>query len=87
MMDRTFWMIRFNSRSLNSSSTKMKNYVKPFPTFNVTAISESWLDSEIEADVNLEGYELFTTNRVHKKGGGGGGAGLLVNCEVKCKKK
>lgn len=47
------------------------------------AISETWLDNEKEVDVNLEGYELFTTNRVNKKGGG---VALFVNCDLKCKK-
>lgn len=36
------------------------------------AVSETWLDNDKVAEVRLEGYELYTTNRNYKKGGGVG---------------
>ncbi len=48
--------------------------------FYVIAVSETWL-KEKEADVELEGYELFTVNRVNKKGGG---VALYVSSDFKC---
>lgn len=37
---------------------------------SVIAGSETWLNDEKVDDVNLDGYELFTTNGVGKTGGG-----------------
>ena len=35
------------------------------------AISESWLNSKVRnAEVEMDGYELFRLDRVHKPGGG-----------------
>ena len=82
-MDGTFSIIHFNSRSLNCNFTKIKDYLNQFTMFDVVAISETWLDEEKETDVRLEGYELYTTNRLNRKGGG---VALLVNSELKSKK-
>ncbi len=46
--------------------------------YNMFAVSEIWLGTEKEADVELKGYELCTSNWENKYGGG-------VNTELKCK--
>lgn len=81
-MDGTLSVIHFNSRSLYSNFTKMKEYLRQFTMFNVIAVSETWLSNEKGADVELEGYELFATNRTNKKGGG---VALFVNNDLRCK--
>lgn len=37
---------------------------------NIIAISETWLDNEKIAEVQIEVYELFTVNMQGKRGGG-----------------
>lgn len=43
--------------------------------FNIIAVSETWVDKDQECDMELEGYEMFTINRLDRKGGG---AALLL---------
>ena len=57
-----------------------KNYLRQFTMFNVIAVSETWLSKEKEADVEREGYKVFTINRKNKKGGG---VALFVNNDFK----
>lgn len=63
-------IIHFNSRSLYTKLGKIKDYLSKFRKFNVVAVSETWLDDEKVDDMKLDGYELFTTNRVDRTGGG-----------------
>lgn len=49
--------------------------------FNIIAISETWLDNEKVSEMGLEGYELFTMNRVNKKLGS---VALFVDTVLKC---
>lgn len=44
-------------------------------------LSETWLDNEKAQDVELDGYNLLTINRVNKKGGG---VALYVDTALKC---
>ena len=39
-------------------------------TFDIIAISESWLDDKTAAEFNLDGYEVINQIRLDKKGGG-----------------
>ncbi len=43
-------------------------------------VSETWLDNEKIHEVEMEGYHLFTVNRVNKKGG----VALYVDTELRC---
>jgi hypothetical protein len=77
----TFSIIHFNSRSLYKNFTKIKDYLCQFNKFNVIAVSETWLDNEKGHNVEMEGYELFTSNRTNKKGGG---VALYVDTALRC---
>lgn len=48
----------------------IKEFLKSFKKFTMIAISETWLDDDKVGDVDLEGSELYTTNRNNKKGRG-----------------
>lgn len=63
-MNDALLIIHFNSRSLYTKLGKIKDYLSKFRKFNVVAVSETWLDDEKVDDMKLDGYELFTTNRV-----------------------
>ncbi len=76
-------LIHFNARSLQRNFGKIKDYLKQFSRFSVIAVSESWLTYKKEVDVELDDYELFTTNRINRNGGG---VVLYVNNAFKCKK-
>lgn len=82
ILDDSLSIIHFNSRSLHRNFTKIKDYITQFSKLSVIAISESWISKEKEADVELDDYELFTSNRANKNGGG---AALYVHNDYKCK--
>lgn len=69
-MDNTLLIIHFNSRSLYKNFYKIKEYLSKLHKFNIIVTSETRLDNDKVSDIGLEGYELFTMNRVNKKGGG-----------------
>ncbi len=69
-MENALSMIHFNSRSLYKNFSKIEEYLGKLYKFNIIAISEMWLNNEKVSDMGLEGYELFTMNRVNNKGGG-----------------
>lgn len=76
-------MIHFNSRSLYSNFSKIKDYLQQFQQrFSVIAISETWLSDNKDLQDGLEGYEMFWQNRVNKRGGG---VALFVMSILKCK--
>nr|XP_055059783.1 uncharacterized protein LOC129443303 [Misgurnus anguillicaudatus] len=81
-MEGALSILHFNSRSLYRNFVQIKDYVCQFNKFNVIAVSETWLDNEKVEDVELEGYKLFTINRVNKKGGG---VALYVDTALRCK--
>uniref|UniRef100_A0A669C5X4 Reverse transcriptase domain-containing protein n=1 Tax=Oreochromis niloticus TaxID=8128 RepID=A0A669C5X4_ORENI len=74
-------VIHFNSRSLYKNFSKITECLSKLKKFNIIAISETWLDNEKVSEMGLEGYELFTMNRVNKKGGG---VALYVDKVLKC---
>lgn len=80
-MEGALSIIHFNSRSLYRNFSKIKDYLSNFDRFNVIAVSETWLDNVKVHDVELEGYELFTINRINKKGGG---VALYVDTALRC---
>lgn len=51
-------------------------------TFDVIAISETWLRNDTVEDFGITGYEMFFLNRTLKKGGG---VALYVNTALQCK--
>ena len=80
-MENALSIIHFNSRSLYKNFSKTKEYLSKLQKFNIIAISETWLDGEKASDMGLDGYELFTMNRVNKKGGG---VALYVDEALRC---
>ena len=82
-MEGALSLVHFNSRSLYSNFSNIKTYLSKFKKFNIIAISETWLDNKKGYDVELEGYELFTTNRDATKGGGG--VAVYVDTALRCR--
>ena len=74
-------IIHLNIRSMWKNINKLKDFLQAYPKFSIIAVSETWLDSDKIADVQLEGYELFTVNRQ----GRSGGVALYVDSTLKCK--
>ena len=74
-------IVHFNSRSLNKNFGKIKKYLAKFNKFSVIAVSETWLNDDKNVNVDLEGYELFTSNRTNKSGGG---VALYVDSTLRC---
>lgn len=66
-MNGKFSVIHFNSRK---NIDKFKELLHLFNKFSVIAESENLLDDDKIADIHLEGYELFTVNRINKKAEG-----------------
>ena len=69
-IDDSFSVIHFNSRSLNKNFQKIRDYLSNFKKFSVVTVSETWLDDEKNSNVEMEGYELYTSHRTNKIGGG-----------------
>lgn len=64
-------IIHFNSRILYANFHSIKHYLKQLKQhFNITAITETWINSEKGSDFEIEGYEMSSINRVNKSGGG-----------------
>ncbi len=80
-MEGALTIIHLNSRSLYKNFIHIKDYLRQFNKFNVIAVSETWLDNEKIHEVEMEGYNLFTVNRVNKKGGV---AALYVDTALRC---
>jgi len=74
-----FSIIHFNSRSLNKNYNDIKQYLSQFSKFSVIAVSETWLEADKCCEVELDGYDLFTTNRINKRGGG---VALYINTDL-----
>ncbi len=81
IMEGALSIIHLNSRSLYKNVIHIKDYLCQFNKFNVIAVSETWLDNEKIHEVEMEGYNLFTVNRVNKKGGG---VALYVDTVLRC---
>ena len=66
-----FPLIHFNCRSLASNVIKLKESITTLEfTFDVIALSESWLsDNDIDIFC-IEGYDILSCSRLNKKGGG-----------------
>ncbi len=54
-MEGALSIIHLNSRSLYKKFIHIKDYLCQFNTFNVIAVSETWLDNEKIHEVELEG--------------------------------
>ena len=65
-------IIHFNCRSLTANFDKLQNSLNELKhKFDVVAVSETWLDSDICMDYyKLPGYEMCHISRTNKKGGG-----------------
>lgn len=70
--DHRISIIHFNSRSLYTNYTSIRNYSKPF---DIIAPSETWLCLQKGFDFELKGYE---SNYMNRKGERGGGVALYI---------
>ena len=78
----SFSVIHLNSRSLNKHFETISEHLSQFGRFSAIGISESWLKTGNEANVQMCGYNLFTANRRNKKSGG---VALYIDSNLKCK--
>jgi len=75
-------LIHFNSRSLQSNFEAIQDYLNQFKSkFNIIAISETWLKDDKIHEFDINGYEMFYTNRINKKGGG---VALYIDKNIHC---
>ena len=64
-------IIHFNARSLSKNLSDIKGFLSGLNhSFDIIAISETWLDAENLQSINIEGYKVTHQLRVDKKGGG-----------------
>ena len=81
-MDGTFSIIHFNCRSLNKNFDNIKDYLEKFNKFSVIAFSETWMSDKKELNVEMEGYDLFKSNRNSNRAAGG--VALYVSTDLNC---
>lgn len=73
-------IIHINSRSLYANFASIKDYVNQFKqSFNIVAISETWINAEKGVDFELEGFEFVHMARQNK---GGGGVAIYVDRNI-----
>lgn len=64
-------MIHFNSKSLYANFHNIKHYLSGLlHSFNIIAISETWINNVRGMDFELNGYGMVCVNRETKLGGG-----------------
>ena len=65
-------LIHFNARSLSSGFNLVSNFLTELNlNFDIIAISETWLNTQIEGDYNIKGHDAYHKVRdVYKIGGG-----------------
>lgn len=78
-----FSIIHFNSRSLYANFDHIKENVQSLKySFQVIAITETWLTNEKGSNFILGGYNLFSVIRKNKRGGG---VAFFVQKEFQCR--
>lgn len=66
-----FNVVHFNARSLNGLKLDQVKYVFENSAVDVICVSETWFSNDVSCDFyKIKGYDLFSNNRVHKRGGG-----------------
>lgn len=50
--------------------------------FKIIALSETWIHEGENADLNINGHDLFVSNRLN---GSGGGVAMHVDSDLKCR--
>lgn len=81
VLNGTFSVIHFNSRSLFKNISKIQDCLKNDKQFSVIGITETWLKDEYVDMVQLDGYDYFAINRPNKRGGG---VALYVKSSYHC---
>ena len=72
-----------NARSLNSNFREIDDYLSSLNyQFDIIAISETWVSEPEHNKFNINGYDVYHTNRKNKRGGG---VALYVKQELACK--
>ena len=75
--------IHLNARSLNSNFREIDDYLSSLNyKFDIIAISETWVSEPEHNKFNINGYDVYHTNRKNKRGGG---VALYVKQELACK--
>ena len=69
-----FALIHYNCRSLAKNFAMIRDHITSLDsmTFDVIALSETWLNDDNNDSFNLDGYDLVSCSRRSKKGGGVG---------------
>ena len=75
--------IHLNARSLNSNFREIDDYLSSLNyKFDIIAISETWVSEPEHNKFNINGYDVYHTNRKNMRGGG---VALYVKQELACK--
>ena len=75
--------IHLNARSLSSNFREIDDYLSSLNyQFDIIAISETWVSEPEHNKFNINGYDVYHTNRKNKRGGG---VALYVKQELACK--
>ena len=73
----TFSISHFNARSMSANFNKLKSVLSSFDfTFDVIAVSETWLNNDDLDSFHVDDYDDIHTCRPNR---GGGGVALYVN--------
>ena len=77
------YFINLNARSLNSNFREIDDYLSSLNyQFDIIAISETWVSEPEHNKFNINGYDVYHTNRKNKRRGG---VALYVKQELACK--
>ena len=61
----------FNARSLKTNFHKIKDYILELNVkFDIIAITETWIETSLINDFNLNNYDAFHITRGTRRGGG-----------------
>lgn len=81
--DQALSILHLNSQSLNRKFEKIIDFLRTLKKkFKVIAITETWLKNTDNNTVNIEGYNMFSINRIGKRGGG---VALYIDVNLNCK--
>ena len=78
--------IHFNARSLKTNFQKIKDYMlELYVKFDIIAISETWIETDLIDDFNINNYDAYHITRGIQRGGGVATRGIYTNKELSCK--
>ena len=75
--------IHFNARSLKTNFQKIKERIlELYVKFDIITISETWIETDLIDDFNINNYDAYHITRGIRRGGG---VAICTNKELSCK--